>query len=199
MGSWGVGMQANDTALDYIGDAYGKKKPSLKSLKELVKSIKSLIVDRENHVYDQGILGMADFILDHNPKLLTDLNLIKQIDESVDNELKRLDNWIDGGNKSASEGRKGALLRFRDRLHGKKVDEDDLIVDNLGLFDQICVKGKSRDEVKAMLKPKATPATILEHMHHAYAQTDGTYAWPNSREGDMLRGCYEIFMSMKKP
>ncbi|MHB9102439.1 MAG: hypothetical protein ACYC2E_13090 [Sulfuricella sp.] len=23
--------------------------------------------------------------------------------------------------------------------------------------------------------------------HHAYAQTDGTYAWPNSREGDMLR------------
>ena len=22
---------------------------------------------------------------------------------------------------------------------------------------------------------------------HVYAQTDGTYAWPNSREGDMLR------------
>ena len=24
-------------------------------------------------------------------------------------------------------------------------------------------------------------------IHHAYAQTDGAYCWPNSREGDMLR------------
>jgi hypothetical protein len=28
---------------------------------------------------------------------------------------------------------------------------------------------------------------FLLNLHHAYAQTDGTYAWPNSREGDMLR------------
>ena len=30
-------------------------------------------------------------------------------------------------------------------------------------------------------------SAFLSHIHHAYAQTDGTYAWPNSREGDMLR------------
>jgi len=30
-------------------------------------------------------------------------------------------------------------------------------------------------------------SAFLSHAHHAYAQTDGTYAWPNSREGDMLR------------
>lgn len=30
-------------------------------------------------------------------------------------------------------------------------------------------------------------SVYLENIHHAYAQTDGTYAWPNSREGDMLR------------
>ena len=28
---------------------------------------------------------------------------------------------------------------------------------------------------------------FLLGVHHAYAQTDGTYAWPNSREGDLLR------------
>jgi len=28
---------------------------------------------------------------------------------------------------------------------------------------------------------------FLEHIHHAYAKTNGTYDFPNSREGDMLR------------
>jgi len=28
---------------------------------------------------------------------------------------------------------------------------------------------------------------FLENLHHAYAQTDGTYKFPNSRDGDMLR------------
>ena len=27
----------------------------------------------------------------------------------------------------------------------------------------------------------------LGHMHHAYAQTDGTYKFPDSREGDILK------------
>lgn len=30
-------------------------------------------------------------------------------------------------------------------------------------------------------------SVFLENIHHAYAQTDGTYAFPNSREGDMLK------------
>lgn len=28
---------------------------------------------------------------------------------------------------------------------------------------------------------------FLSNLFHAYAQTDGTYAFPNSREGDMLK------------
>ena len=32
-------------------------------------------------------------------------------------------------------------------------------------------------------------SVALEHMHHAYAKTDGTYDFPNSREGDILRRC----------
>lgn len=30
-------------------------------------------------------------------------------------------------------------------------------------------------------------SVFLANLHHAYAQTDGTYAFPNSREGDMLK------------
>ena len=32
-------------------------------------------------------------------------------------------------------------------------------------------------------------SVALEHMHHAYAKTDGTYDFPDSREGDILRRC----------
>ena len=38
-----------------------------------------------------------------------------------------------------------------------------------------------------MSNGKQTGSIFLLTLHHAYAQTDGTYAWPNSREGDMLR------------
>lgn len=30
-------------------------------------------------------------------------------------------------------------------------------------------------------------SVFLANLHHAYAQTDGTYKFPNSREGDMLK------------
>ena len=30
-------------------------------------------------------------------------------------------------------------------------------------------------------------SVFLSNLHHAYARTDGTYAFPNSREGDMLK------------
>lgn len=36
----------------------------------------------------------------------------------------------------------------------------------------------------------ATPkmkSIVLSNLFHAYAQTDGSYAFPNSREGDMLK------------
>lgn len=34
---------------------------------------------------------------------------------------------------------------------------------------------------------KKSDSVFLSNLHHAYAQTDGTYAFPNSREGDMLK------------
>ena len=39
-------------------------------------------------------------------------------------------------------------------------------------------------------------SSFQQAVHHAYAQTDGTYAWPNSREGDMLRQATHEIESM---
>jgi len=39
------------------------------------------------------------------------------------------------------------------------------------------------NEADSMLKQ----SIFLENIHHAYAQTDGTYNFPNNREGDMLK------------
>ena len=30
-------------------------------------------------------------------------------------------------------------------------------------------------------------STFLDNTHYFYAQTDGSYAWPNSAEGDLLK------------
>ena len=137
MGAWGTGMQANDTALDYIGDVYGEEKPRLKDLKALVITFNKC----DN---DKGILGIAECLLDYKPELLTK-TMIKKVDKAIDRELDN-NTFLD------SEDRKGALLRFRDRLNGKKVDKKDLIIDNLCMFDRMAVHGKTRDEIKAMIK-----------------------------------------------
>lgn len=38
-----------------------------------------------------------------------------------------------------------------------------------------------------LLNNETNKSIFLSNLHHAYAQTDGTYAFPNSREGDMLK------------
>lgn len=39
---------------------------------------------------------------------------------------------------------------------------------------------------------------FLGNIHHAYAQTDGTYAFPNSREGDMLKQAVRELAAMRE-
>lgn len=34
-------------------------------------------------------------------------------------------------------------------------------------------------------------STFKANCHHAYAQTDGTYKWPNSLEGDQLKQAFK--------
>lgn len=37
------------------------------------------------------------------------------------------------------------------------------------------------------LEASGHPSVFLSNLHHAYGRTDGTYAIPNSREGDLLK------------
>lgn len=39
---------------------------------------------------------------------------------------------------------------------------------------------------------------FLANIHHAYAQTDGTYAFPNTREGDMLKQAVRELAAMRE-
>lgn len=41
-------------------------------------------------------------------------------------------------------------------------------------------------------------STFLANLHHAYAQTDGTYAFPNSREGDLLKQAKREIEALRK-
>ena len=39
---------------------------------------------------------------------------------------------------------------------------------------------------------------FLQRIHHAYAQVDGSYAWPNGREGDLLRTAMNEIDALRK-
>jgi hypothetical protein len=41
-------------------------------------------------------------------------------------------------------------------------------------------------------------SVFLQNLHHAYAQTDGTYAYPNSNEGDMLKQAKKEIEALQK-
>lgn len=41
--------------------------------------------------------------------------------------------------------------------------------------------------VESACASRMNSSAFLQGIHHAYAQVDGSYAWPNSREGDLLR------------
>ena len=41
-------------------------------------------------------------------------------------------------------------------------------------------------------------SAFLQGIHHAYAQVDGSYAWPNSREGDLLRAAMSEIDALRK-
>lgn len=121
MGAWGVGMQANDTALDAIG--INEKKPA----KVLEEGIDQFIKE-EDYL---GILGLADHALDLE-QIISDKTK-KKILVAVKHELgrERLGRWMD------SDKRKEALDRFVKRLNGEKVSQKDLDSDNEGLLSKI--------------------------------------------------------------
>lgn len=134
MGSWGVGMMSNDTAWDIIGKTGNE---SYCILHRLLKSKKAEAKE---------ILALAEHCLEE--KTVLEKQVVLKVLKYVDAELdpKRLDEW------KSSDERKDALLRFKDRLNGRKVDELDIMIDNLGVVDKISLGNKSRSEIKKLLK-----------------------------------------------
>ena len=142
MGAWGVGMQANDDALDAIGSAGlssgdpKKQKRTLAALRQGKITLKSLL--NSHRSYPAGwikkepmaLLGLSEYLLDEGFDLKPIMPLAKKLLRS---ELakRRLECWAD------LEERKDALLRFRDRLNGKKVPQELLDQDNEGLFSKM--------------------------------------------------------------
>lgn len=142
MGAWGMGMQANDDALDAIGSAGlssgepKKQKRTLAALREGKITIKSLLSSHRNYPAGwikkepMALLGLAEYLLDEG----FDLQPIKPVvRKALRAELakRRLECWID------SDKRKAALLRFKDRLDGKEVPQDLLDQDNEGLLSKM--------------------------------------------------------------
>lgn len=125
MGTWGVGMQANDTALDEIGEAQDSGDP----VKYLKKNIKKWLKDDEYGNGRKSILGVADYCLDQGIKFDEDMkNLIKQAVKNA-----KMNNTF-----SEKKDRDLALDRFLRRLDGKKVSKRSLAEDNAGLLSKIC-------------------------------------------------------------
>jgi len=124
MGTWGVGMQANDTALDEIGAAQDSNDP----VKYLKKNIKKWLEDDEYGSGRKSILGVADYCLDKGLKF--DESLKKLIKQAVINA--EMNNTF-----TEKKDRQLALDRFVRRLDGKKVSKRSLAEDNEGLLSKI--------------------------------------------------------------
>jgi hypothetical protein len=131
MGTWGVGMQANDTALDEIGAAREFKGGPVKYLE---KNIDRWLADKGS--YGNGrksILGVADFCLDQGVKFDDGLKLkIKQavLDARFNNTFME------------HKDRELALDRFVRRLDGRKVSRKSLDEDNAGLISKMAHRFK---------------------------------------------------------
>ena len=141
MGAWGCGMQANDTALDFIYEVQKARiKDKAKTFRKVVKKLKH---DRWG-TRSKAVLGMAEWMLDHDHSLKGLMTEIKRC-LKAENSKRLIFTWRD------PEERKDALDRFQKRLDGKKVDEKDLALDNMGLLDRIATTGMSKEEVKDLL------------------------------------------------
>lgn len=143
MGAWGVGMQANDTALDGIGCAglsCGEPRKQKKTLSDLRKGklqVNDLFGSKSRVTgmawikkEPQAVLGLAEYLMDEGFDLSSVKPLVKK---ALRNQLgkRELDRWVD------LEERREALLRFKARFEGKKVPQELLDRDNEGLLSKM--------------------------------------------------------------
>ena len=137
MGSWGCGMQANDTALDYISPLENRSLKTFKAGLALARIFRNAELCG-SHDKNWAVLGVADWIMDRVPA-----KNLKAVRPIIDRALRgeRTEGKLKGW-KNPQE-RKDALSRFQARLDGKKIDKDKLMGDNAGLLVRICMGVKN--------------------------------------------------------
>lgn len=141
MGAWSEGMQANDTALDWICNyqKYDAKEgiPLNKKARDIVAGKRPLLPDlmaikqrKDGSDWAQAVLGVAEFFLDHGVDLKPCRAFILK---AIKNQLSEdeLGCW------GSIPRRRNALLRFKARLMGKKVSKRAVAQDNEGLLSKL--------------------------------------------------------------
>lgn len=148
MGAWGEGMQANDTAMDYIAEFDDPKR-----IKNLIKGGKKAVaahlkaIEKHSQSDSWAVLGVADYLIDRGFDISSSMRLLKK-------HLRRQRSERMLGCWTNPAARKGALDRFEARANGKEVDETDVEIDNMGLFARIGLKldGKTTEDLRNEIK-----------------------------------------------
>jgi len=142
MGAWGVGMRANDEALDAVADFTRLRTAKAANIR-LAKIIAKSDSGDEPWLY-RGSLGVAEFMLDKGFPLSQEnkTGILKAIRHELSESS--IERWRE------PEERRQALRRFKQRVEMGKFDEKEKEVDNLGLLAKINlhahgIHGRDRD------------------------------------------------------
>ena len=126
-------MQANDTALDAIGDEQELQKISKTNNGPKLQKLLQKAKDWDNH-WTWEVLGIVEWLLDDG----MDLTAINQyrtiINEAIalEREPEELACWRSIGDREA------ALKLFERRLDGEKVSQEEVEATNEGLLSKMC-------------------------------------------------------------
>lgn len=147
MGAWGVGMQANDTALDFIAkyqDFEAKKglpinragKDVVEGKTSFLNALKRVAGKEEDPGHrNMAVLGVAEYLFNHGAVMDDAVKSFVRAAISQQLSDKELGTW---GERAGDGGqREQALKRFRDQIDGKGVDPKALAQGNEGLLSKM--------------------------------------------------------------
>ena len=133
MGAWGVGMQANDSALDAIENRTVRRVVATKDKKALLTYLTTIKREWSGTSWASGVLGVVEHLLDEGLPHTFFSTCRPIIDEaiSIEKSNEQLTCW------SEPEDRRRALNLFRKRLQGKNVNKAELERFNEGLMSKM--------------------------------------------------------------
>lgn len=133
MGAWGEGLQANDTALDFINEKELATVANSGKLPEYVRHVQEMSGDE----WEWAVLGIGEWLLETRFSLES---IKPTLERAIDNELSRVDDWQN------PQSRKRVLELFRDRLNGRPVPQEEIDASNEGLLARMLREGEEDEE-----------------------------------------------------